>query len=201
MFSANIQQWNNDYFECRWGVRDFRQGAITIGREFIAPDDSYDHADSVLAESADHSIGIDHSQYAMVHGLVPRLSFSVICKHRWMGDQWHSVLGLGPYPPPEAIRIRRQSIVHGTNLQSMSDVVKNTTDSVLKHFFSGKYAEIVTDTVSTAFIQQRNDVQAGGSTGLMPLSRLAGSWNTHSLTGHRDCERMQQDDSGCEHTY
>src|ERR1700692_546298 len=143
MFSANIQQWNNDYFECRWGVRDFRQGAITIGREFIAPDDSYDHADSVLAESADHSIGIDHSQYAMVQGVVPRLSNNTICKHRWMGDQWHSVLGLGPFSPPEAIRIRRRNVVNGTNLQSVSDVVKKITEETLQSFFNSQYAAIL----------------------------------------------------------
>ncbi|KIK34188.1 hypothetical protein CY34DRAFT_30661, partial [Suillus luteus UH-Slu-Lm8-n1] len=100
-FSDNLQRWNHEYFSCRWGLRDFRQGAITIGREFIAPDHSYDQADGILAESADHSTDVDHGHYAVVQGGVPRLSNNALCKHRWLGEQWHSVLGLGPFPPPE----------------------------------------------------------------------------------------------------
>ncbi|KAG2081057.1 hypothetical protein BD769DRAFT_1684432 [Suillus cothurnatus] len=138
MFSANIQQWNNEYFECRWGVRDFRQGAITMGREFIAPDDSYDQADNILAESADHSTGMDHSHYAVVHGVVPRLSNNSMCKHRWLGDQWHSVLGLGPSPPPEAIRISRKNLYNGTTIQSISDQHASEIPSSLPSSWNGQ---------------------------------------------------------------
>jgi hypothetical protein len=111
------------------------------------------------------------------------------------------VLGMGPLPPPEAIRIRRKNVVNGTNLQSVSDVVRSTTDAVLKHFFSGQYAEIVTKTVSTAFIKQHSHAQDGGSTGLMPLSRRAGSWNTQSLNGRYNRDRMHRAYNGCEHLY
>ncbi|KAG1718894.1 uncharacterized protein EDB91DRAFT_1258099 [Suillus paluster] len=41
-FSANVQHMNYEYFECRWGLRDFRQGTITMGREFISPNESKD---------------------------------------------------------------------------------------------------------------------------------------------------------------
>jgi hypothetical protein len=30
-------QFNQEYFQCAWGVQDFRQGAIVIAREFISP--------------------------------------------------------------------------------------------------------------------------------------------------------------------
>ncbi|KAG0695516.1 hypothetical protein DFH29DRAFT_879996 [Suillus ampliporus] len=90
-FSMNIQQWNFDYFGCRWGLRDFRQG-------------SYAEADSILAESADHSAGIDVTHYAGVHGTVPQLSNNTICHQRWLGDEWHSFLSLGPFLPQELAR-------------------------------------------------------------------------------------------------
>ncbi|KAG2121470.1 hypothetical protein DEU56DRAFT_918156 [Suillus clintonianus] len=171
MFSANLQDWNSRYFDCRWGVRDFRQGAITIGREFIAPDDSYDQADSILAESADHSTGMDHSHYAIIQGVVPRLSNNSMCKHRWLGDQWHSVLGLGPLPPPQAIRTNRKNMANGTTLQSLSDLVKKTTLDTLNSFFTGQYADMLKDAVSTAFIQGHQYEQARGE---MPV--LASSY-------------------------
>ncbi|KAG2134202.1 uncharacterized protein EDB93DRAFT_1254626 [Suillus bovinus] len=147
-FSANIQQWNHNYFDCRWGVRDFRQGAITIGREFIAPDDSYDQADNILAESADHSTGMDHSHYAVIQGVVPRLSNNSMCKHRWLGDQWHSVLGLGPFPPPEAIRISRKNKSDGTTLRSIADIVRKTTQDTIKEFLDAHHAKILKDAVT-----------------------------------------------------
>ncbi|KAG1830498.1 hypothetical protein DFJ58DRAFT_848448 [Suillus subalutaceus] len=155
MFSANIQQWNNEYFQCRWGVRDFRQGAITMGREFIAPDESYDQADNILAESADHSTGMDHSHYAVIQGVVPRLSNNSMCKHRWLGDQWHSVLGLGPFPPPEAIRISRKNLSNGTSVRSISDHVKKIMEETLRSFFDLNYSEIQKAAVSIAVIKQR----------------------------------------------
>lgn len=72
-----------------------------------------------------------------------------------MGDQWHSVLGLGPFSPPEAIRIRRRNIVNGTNLQSVSDVVKKITEETLQSFFNSQYAAILKDAVYAGIVQQR----------------------------------------------
>lgn len=187
MFSANIQQWNTEYFDCRWGVRDFRQGAITIGREFIAPDESYDYADSILAESADHSIAMDHGHYAMVQGVVPRLSNNTICKHRWLGDQWHSVLGLGPLSPPEAIRIRRKNVVNGTNLQSVSDVVRKIMEETLQSFFHSQYAEILKDAVCAGIARQHQYQKDAQLTPDQPSSQ-AGTFHpkTINLEGNMD---------------
>ncbi|KAG1822442.1 uncharacterized protein BJ212DRAFT_1296506 [Suillus subaureus] len=55
------------------GVRDFCQGMIMMGHEFIAPDNSYDLADGVLTESADYSTSMDHSHYTIIQGVVPQL--------------------------------------------------------------------------------------------------------------------------------
>ncbi|KAG2092333.1 uncharacterized protein F5147DRAFT_657735, partial [Suillus discolor] len=191
-FSANIQQWNHDYFDCRWGVRDFRQGAITIGREFIAPDDSYDQADNILAESADHSTGVDHAHYAIIQGVVPRLSNNSMSKHRWLGDQWHSVLGLGPYPPPEAIRIRRKNMSNGTTLQAIADVVKKTTQETIKEFLDAHRTDILKDAISTAAIQQRKDAMDDAPEIPSPLST---TWNGGSFHLSSNMESLFYDES------
>lgn len=153
-FSDNLQRWNQEYFSCRWGLRDFRQGAITIGREFIAPDNSYDQADGILAESADHSTTVDHGHYAVVQGGVPRLSNNTLCKHRWLGEQWHSVLGLGPFPPPEAIRIKRRNAADGTTFQSMSTNLIKAMETSLDSFFRTQFKETLKDSISLVLQEQ-----------------------------------------------
>ncbi|KAG1830491.1 hypothetical protein DFJ58DRAFT_736947 [Suillus subalutaceus] len=193
MFSANIQQWNNEYFQCRWGVRDFRQGAITMGREFIATDDSSDDADNILAESPDHDTAMDHSFHSVVHGLVPRLSNNIMCKHRWLGDQWHSVLGLGPFPPPEAVRLSRKQLANGTFLQSISDQVKKATEETLKSFFSGQYTEILKDAVCAAIIQQNKDERDARPMRRMPESLLCSSWAAQSSMSSGCLDNVFQD--------
>ncbi|KAG0692522.1 hypothetical protein DFH29DRAFT_882371 [Suillus ampliporus] len=153
-FSANISHWNFDCFGCRWGLRDFRQGAITMGREFISPNDSFDEADSILAESADHSTGTDHAHYAGVHGVMPRLSNNTISKQRWLGDQWHSFLGLGPYDPQEPIRKMRRNAVNGArgiDVQAISDQVGKITTDLLASFFTNDVKTVIRDAVSASF--------------------------------------------------
>ncbi|KAG1837983.1 hypothetical protein DFJ58DRAFT_734079 [Suillus subalutaceus] len=49
-----------------------------MGHEFITPDNSYDRADGILAESADQSTSVDHSHYGVVEGGVPRLSNNIL---------------------------------------------------------------------------------------------------------------------------
>ncbi|KAG1785568.1 uncharacterized protein HD556DRAFT_1314192 [Suillus plorans] len=191
-FSANIQQWNHDYFDCRWGVRDFRQGAITIGREFIAPDDSYDQADNILAESADHSTGVDHTHYGIVQGVVPRLSNNSMCKHRWLGDQWHSVLGLGPLAPPEAIRIRHKNMSNGTTLQAIADVVKKTTQETIKEFLDAHRTDVLKDTISTAIIKQLKDATDDAPEISSPLPT---TWNGGSFHLSSNLDAMFYEES------
>ncbi|KAG2033932.1 hypothetical protein BDR03DRAFT_984745, partial [Suillus americanus] len=154
-FLENLHQWNQEYFDCRWGLRDFRQGAITMGRKFITPDDSYDAADGILAESADHSTAVDHSHYAVVQGGMPRLSNNSMCKHRWLGDQWHSLLGLGPFPPPEPIRITRKNAVNGTTFWTMSAELMKTVQTHLDSFFAKEFKETLKDSISARFVSRR----------------------------------------------
>ncbi|KAG1788380.1 uncharacterized protein HD556DRAFT_1312140, partial [Suillus plorans] len=187
VFSARLHHWNHDYFDCRWGVRDFRQCAITIGREFITPDDSYDQADNILAESADHSTGVDLSYYAVVQGAVPRLSNNSMCRHRWMGDQWHSILGLGPLPPPEPIRISRKNIANGTSLQSMLDMVRKTTKETLTSFLDAHASKILQHTVCSTSAQHSKDATANVTMREIS-SPLPSTWKDRSLrlSGHLD---------------
>lgn len=165
MFSSKMQQWNYDYFDCWWGLRDFNQGLINISREFISPEYSYIQAGNILADSADRSTGVDHVYPYINQGVVPRFSNDIMCTNRWLGDQWHSVLGIGPSPPPEAIRINRKNISNGTIIQSILHQVKNTTEESLKSFFSGQFTEILNDAICTAFVKQRHYTQHDQTTG------------------------------------
>lgn len=80
---------------------------ITLGHEFISPNETFACADELLAEAADHSTEVDASHYSVVHGALPRLSNNVLSQHRWLSEEWSSLLGLGPHLPPEPVRIIR----------------------------------------------------------------------------------------------
>ena len=82
---------------------------ITLGREFITPNEAFPCADEVLAEAADHSTEIDVAHYAVVHGSLPRLSNNTMELHRWLAKEWSSLLGIGPNPPPEALSVVRMN--------------------------------------------------------------------------------------------
>ncbi|KAG2062723.1 hypothetical protein BDR04DRAFT_1123747, partial [Suillus decipiens] len=103
---ATFAQVNREHFQCAWGVRDFRQGAIAMAREFISPNHAFSLADDLLAESSDHSTHIDHIHYGAVHGAVPELTNNVIAKHRWLSEEWHTFCGLGPGEPQAPVRTR-----------------------------------------------------------------------------------------------
>lgn len=106
-FYNTVKRRNQELFQCAWGASDFRQGMITLGREFISPDETFPTcADDLLAEAADHSTEVDLAHYAVVHGAVPRLSHSSLAQHRWLAKEWSSLLGLGPQKPPELVRTR-----------------------------------------------------------------------------------------------
>jgi hypothetical protein len=72
-----------------------------------------------------------------------------------MGEQWYSMLGLGPFPPPEAIRICHRNMANGTTLQSISDVVRTITQETLQSFFHTQYVDILEEVVCAAVIQYR----------------------------------------------
>ncbi|KAG1813025.1 hypothetical protein EV424DRAFT_1541899 [Suillus variegatus] len=169
-FSANIQQWNHDYFDY----------------------DSYDQADNILAESADHSTSVDHEHYAIIQGAVPRLSNNSMCKHRWLGDQWHSVLGLGPLAPPEAIRTRHKNMSNGTTLQAIADVVKKTTQETIKEFLDAHRNDILKDAISTAVIHQLKDATDDAPKILSPLPM---TWNGGSFHLSSNFDSMFYDES------
>jgi hypothetical protein len=89
---------------------------------------------------------------------VPRLSNNAMCKHRWLGDQWHSVLGLGPFPPPEAIRISRRDMANGTTFQSMSTQLMKSMQIYLDSFFGTQFKETLKDSISVVLQQQQHEL-------------------------------------------
>jgi hypothetical protein len=156
VFSAAILSWNTEYFNCRWGLRDFRQGAITMGREFIIPNKTFAETDDILAESADHSTGVDHGHYARVHGTVPQLSNNTLCHHRWLGGEWARFLGFGPLPPQGPVRRSHQA--SGDNIQSTSDQVA-AIKSLLTSFFTEQVQQVLVQAVTSAVQEQFGFVQ------------------------------------------
>ena len=106
-FYIDLVKRNREAFGCAWGASELRQGMITLGREFISPNETFPCADDVLAEAADHSTEVDVAHYAAVHGTLPRLSNNALSQHRWLCEEWGSLLGMGPHPPPEPVRVIR----------------------------------------------------------------------------------------------
>ncbi|KAH0825828.1 hypothetical protein J3R83DRAFT_8789, partial [Lanmaoa asiatica] len=109
-FYEVLRKRNKKIFGCAWGASDFRQGMITLGHEFISPNEEFPCVDEVLAEAADHTTEIDGTHYANVHGAFPRLSNNILCQQRWLSDEWSSLLGLGPHPPPDPVRVVRKAL-------------------------------------------------------------------------------------------
>ena len=84
-----VKRRNQELFQCAWGASDFCQGMITLGQEFISPNETFPScADDLLAEAADHSTEVDLAHYAVFHGAVPCLSNSSLARHRWLAKEW-----------------------------------------------------------------------------------------------------------------
>ncbi|KAF8124458.1 hypothetical protein EV363DRAFT_1454502 [Boletus edulis] len=120
-----LEKRNQQRFGCGWGTGEFRQGMITLGHEFISPNETFPCPDGLLAESADHSTGVDASHCAVVRGALPRLSNSAASQRRWLSEEWSSLLRLGPRPPPEPVRAIR------TRARSASSLDPNVLKSKL----------------------------------------------------------------------
>jgi len=102
---------------------------ITLGHEFISPNETFPCTDELLAESADHSTEVDASHYAVVHGALPRLSNNVLSQHRWLSEEWSSLLGLGPHLPPEPVRVIRTR-TRSTNSLDPNELALKVADLV-----------------------------------------------------------------------
>lgn len=118
-FYEVLRKRNEKFFGCAWGASDFRQGMITLGREFISPNEAFPCADEVLAEAADHTTEVDATHYANVHGAFPRLSNNTLCQQRWLSEEWSSLLGLGPHPPPDPVRVVRKTFKERQTIDKM----------------------------------------------------------------------------------
>jgi hypothetical protein len=164
-FSAKILSWNSEHFSCRWGLRDFRQGTITMAHEFISGIEKFAEADSILAESSDHSTSIELGHYGVIHGAVPRLSNNTLWHHRWVRDEWGSFLGLGPLPPQEPIRrIQMQKGIGAgaAGAESIAKQVAKTTESILTSFFTNDLKKLIHDSVTSALQEGFKRFQSGG---------------------------------------
>lgn len=140
---AVFKQKNREVFQCAWGVRDFRQGAIAMAREFISPSHAFSLADDLLAEGADHSTEIDHSHYGNLQGSIPELSNNTVEKHRWLAREWHSFCGLGPFEPQEPVRRTR---MRGGSAQAQSDLASSSPHhSSIDSLVSASSSKLVKD--------------------------------------------------------
>jgi len=129
-----------------------------MAREFISPTEIYDQADMTLSESADHSIGVDHEHYAVVHGAIPRLTNSTIWRHRRLAHEWHRFLGLSATPPQRPIRLADPSILNsqglGFDVQSVTDQVTKITTAALTSFFTHDVKTFLSEAIHAA-LQER----------------------------------------------
>ena len=157
---------------------------ITLGREFIAPDEMFPAcADDLLAEAADHSTEVDLAHYAVVQGAVPRLSPSSLAQHRWLANEWSSLLGMGPQKPPEPVRTRgrlatMEKLFNPRELASqVSDMV---ADAVMNRLAAvGLTVDVITKLTTLWGGASSSPVDEGFQEASTPL-RL--SENTTSLT-------------------
>ncbi|KAG1844369.1 hypothetical protein F4604DRAFT_1937570 [Suillus subluteus] len=149
---AIFTQVNREYFQCAWGVRDFRQGAIAMAREFISPNHAFSLTDDLLAEGADHSTHIDHIHYGTVHGAVPELTNNVIAKHRWLSEEWHTFCGLGPGDPQAPIRKRRSTRASASSssvdVLAISEATSTTVRVVLDTYLQENLVPLLRDAIT-----------------------------------------------------
>ncbi|KAI9456768.1 hypothetical protein HD554DRAFT_2177923 [Boletus coccyginus] len=134
-FCRDLPKRNHEIFGCLWGARDFRQGMITLAHEFISPNQSFACADDLLAEAADHSAEVDVAHYGVVHGALPRVTNNDMNNHRWLAEEWGSLLGLGPFPPPEpvqAVRRKTRSTKEAEVNQLAAQVAAQVADVMMK---------------------------------------------------------------------
>ncbi|KAG2028546.1 hypothetical protein BDR03DRAFT_988365, partial [Suillus americanus] len=149
---AMFTQANREYFQCSWGVRDFRQGAIAMAREFISPNHAFSLADDLLAEGADHSTHIDHVHYGTIHGAVPELTNNVIAKHRWLSEEWHTFCGLGPGDPQVPIRKRRSTRASApsssADISAISEATSTAVRVVLDSYLQESLVPLLRDVIT-----------------------------------------------------
>ncbi|KAG1846986.1 hypothetical protein DFJ58DRAFT_843305 [Suillus subalutaceus] len=174
---AVFKQTNREVFQCAWGVRDFRQGAIAMAREFISAKHAFSLADDLLAEGADHSTEIDHSHYGNLRGSIPELSNNSVEKHRWLGKEWHSFCGLGPFEPQEPIRrtrmrggsVQSQNSLASSSLDhpSIADAVSSATGKLVNDFLQENLPGLLRDLLTNGVVPQIvNALQSPGAPAL-----------------------------------
>ena len=142
-FYSRFLAKNGELFDCPWGCRDYRQGAIAMARHFISADATFTALDDALAEAADHSTDVDHGHYGRVFGDHPRLTHNDIEKQRWICQEWHSFLGLGPFSVQEPI-----AAVRSRGGRVDKDAVKSVLSEMFPDF-SAAVAEAVMNRVQT----------------------------------------------------
>lgn len=192
---ALFKQTNREVFQCAWGVRSFRQGAIAMAREFISASHAFTLADDLLAEGADHSTEIDHAHYGNIQGSIPELSNNAMEKHRWLGKEWHSFCGLGPFEPQEPIRrtrMRGGSAQSQNSLEpplldhkSVTDAVSTASSKLVNDFLLKNLPGLLTDMLTNAVVPQIvNALQSSGGGAFPIIQNIAPSPNVPQAAEH-----------------
>jgi superfamily II DNA or RNA helicase len=168
-FYSKFAAKNGELFDCAWGCRDYRQGAIAMARHFISADATFTALDDALAEAADHSTDVDHGHYGRTFGDHPRLTHNDMEKQRWICQEWHSFLGLGPFPVQEPIVAVRSR--GGPRIDK--DAVKSVLSEILPDFSSA---------VADAVMKKIQTLLPGNSTAIELLTASTSHPNAPSTT-------------------
>ncbi|KAG1837461.1 hypothetical protein DFJ58DRAFT_734353 [Suillus subalutaceus] len=173
---TEFKQRNREVFNCPWGVRAFRQGAIAMAREFISPNDAFAMAEDLLAEGADHSTDTDKEHYGILYGSMPELTNNTMSKHRWLNEEWHAFCGLGPFPPQEPIRQTRTRGAHSQGAQGgrqsspdlagISETVSTIASSMVTKFLQDNLPRLLKELATTAILPPILDALQQGTAAL-----------------------------------
>jgi uncharacterized membrane protein YgcG len=110
-FSPGIlQPLTKRYFNAQLNLRTFRQMKVSLVREFIPPALHVGGGDNTSDLSNDHSTPTARKFYGIVEGDLPLLTEDAIWEFRAFNQEVWCLLGLGPRPPQEALRLIRRNL-------------------------------------------------------------------------------------------
>lgn len=147
-FYQDVQSICWAYFSCGWGVRELRHACISIAREFIPPNEAFRQLDEVLADSADHSTGVDQAHYAISVGTLPQISQNKLEEHRWLSEEWHNALGIGKGEATKPLRLRASKAPNPCG-PSRSPITFSDTQEIMT-FIRAQLAEAIANEVQVA---------------------------------------------------
>jgi hypothetical protein len=135
-FSTVFARTFKRYCGADWGLRPYRQGAVSISREFTPPQLHLGGGgDNVADLAADHGTRLSRGNYAVVGGDLPFLTSDAVWEYRVACREWHNICGVGLLPPPEPIRLTRgklNQLSQNDLKEAVREVVNSSLDEMEK---------------------------------------------------------------------